>query len=64
MKKDIEELKRRVTALEGNVTNAAKLMGKKSRQNPTDAQRAASAANAAKAREARRKKPNPNRETK
>lgn len=64
--KRIEELERRVTALEkAQGASAAAQLGKLSRKNPTEAQRAASRANAIKATEARRKKPNEttNRET-
>jgi hypothetical protein len=59
MKHEIEDLQRRVTALEkAQGASAASQMGKLSRKYPTEAQRAASRANAIKATEARRKKPN------
>lgn len=65
MKRRVEDLERRVTALEiAQGSSAASQMGKLSRKHPTEAQRAASVANAAKAREARSKKANPNREMK
>lgn len=59
MKHRVEDLERRVTALEkAQGARAASQMGKLSRKNPTEAQRAASRKNAIKATEARRKKPN------
>lgn len=66
MKHRVEDLERRVTALEkAQGATAASQLGKLSRKHPTEAQRAASRENAIKATEARRKKPNetPNRET-
>lgn len=59
MKHRVEDLERRVTALEkAQGASAASQMGKMSRKNPTEAQKSASRANAKKATEARRKKPN------
>lgn len=65
MKHRVEDLERRVTALEkAQGAAAAAQLGSLSRKHPTEAQRAASRANALKGAEARRKKANPNRETK
>jgi hypothetical protein len=58
MKHRVEDLERRVSALEkAQGASAASQMGKLSRKNPTEAQRAASRANGAKGGR-RRKKPN------
>lgn len=57
MKDQVEDLQRRVTALEkAQGASAASQMGKLSRKHPTEAQRAASRANALKGAEAMKRK--------